>query len=422
MHARTARLVSFGELCAESARASAAPLASLSSALALVLTHARTLAARSRSSDMHQRLDTDDSLLEADGLADFAARLRDSTSSRGGARGSRRSWEGGWDDERPRMSHGGEQGVPQSQPARYNPGDIVPSSASSPPPFAANRHIASPTAYDDLSSSTRHGRPSAASSPSFARPSPPRPTSFALPSPLARPLLNNEQESDFGDAHQGTLRSPSSSRHPPPFSPASTLPYPPPPPFVSPAYADPHAVAYPFDDYADYRADVRGDLGTSTWSLRGDDGGGDDDAASEKGYAALSSPSPGEWHAPGGTYLHGVGFDDEHAHGAAQPPRKSAAALERRREQLARRFGGSAARPAGPSGRKGGARTDEEEVTGVDAQGRLVTLGRRKRVLLRCAQPACALLVGVCAIGAAVRPSLAFLSMRACEPLQHLKC
>ncbi|GAA5857138.1 hypothetical protein JCM9279_006022 [Rhodotorula babjevae] len=345
---------------------------------------------------MHQRLDTDDSLLEADGLADFAARLRDSTSSRGGVGGPSRTVDGGWGEQGRRWNHGNEHDPPHSQPARYHASDLLPSSSiASPPPFAA------PTRRDDLSDSTMRSRTSPADSSSFARPSPPRHESLGPPSPLARPLLKREPALELADVCQDTLRSSSSNHYPPPFSPVSTLPYPPPPPFVSPAYADPHAVAYPFDDYDDYHVDMRGDLGTSSWSARPDSVGKPGDAASEKDFAASPGPSVGEWHAPGGAYLHGVGFDDSHAHGAAQPPKKSAAALERRREQLARKFGGSAAQCAGAGARRGGARTEEEEVTGVDAQGRLVTLGRRKRIFLRCAQASCALLVGVCAIGAA---------------------
>ncbi|GAA5915771.1 hypothetical protein JCM8208_003878 [Rhodotorula glutinis] len=350
---------------------------------------------------MHQRLETDDSLLEVDGLANFAASLRDSSSSRGGAEGAGGSHEGGWDSGRRGRGSKDEQDEPHSQPAHYNPRHLPfssssPSSPSSPSLCAAPRPFASPTIRTNTDSrGARLGtHPS-------AEPSPPRPAWFEPPPSCARPLLKREPPPHVLDGPHDSLRSPTTYGHPPPFSPPSALPYPPPPPFVSPAYADPHAVAYPFDDYVDYRTDVRGDLGTSSWSARTDHVDREDDAVSEKGYTSLSGPSAGEWHAPAGTHLHGVGFDDSHAHGAAQPAKKSAAAVERRREQLARKFGGSGSRPAATSAREGGARTEEEEMTGVDAGGRLVTVGRRKRIFLRCAQAACALLVGVCAIAAA---------------------
>ncbi|TNY23245.1 hypothetical protein DMC30DRAFT_414287 [Rhodotorula diobovata] len=191
-------------------------------------------------------------------------------------------------------------------------------------------------------------------------------------------------------------------RYSPPFSPASEFPYSPPPLFAS---AEPQAVVSPFDDGDTDLCDSRGDLGTPGWSQSPADDERATDAASDKGLAYSSGALKGEWHAPAGAYLHGVGFDDAHAHGAvagAQPGSKtSLAALERRRERLARKFGSSAASgPASERGRKS-ARTEEEELTGVDAYGRLVTQGRRKRVFLRCAQAGCALLVGVGAIGAA---------------------
>ncbi|GAA5947711.1 hypothetical protein JCM3775_000719 [Rhodotorula graminis] len=353
---------------------------------------------------MHERLGTDDSLLEVDGLADFAARLRDSNSSSGAAGGASGSSSRGREGQQRGWVHDDkEQDNPHLQPARYSPRDL-PFPAGSSPPSTAPRTSASPTGRADLDSDEfPSGLHPTAARTSHARPSLPRPAWFESPPPRARPHLEREGPLDVDHRHQDSLRSATSYGHPPPFSPASTLPYPPPPPFVSPAYADPYAVAYPFDHSVEYRTDVRGDLGASSWSATTADVDVEHDAASEKGYAALPGPSVGEWHAPGGAYLHGVGFDDSHARGAAQPAKKSAAALERRREQLARKFGGSSGRPAATGVRAGarGARTEEEEATGVDAGGRLVTVGRRKRVFLRCAQAAGALLVGVCAIGAA---------------------
>lgn len=358
---------------------------------------------------MHQRLETEDSLLEADGLAAFTARFRVGGSFPDGAGGQRGVYgdQGTVEGARDGCEGDTDQQPHWSSPARYDPCDFAAPSSPPPPVSASTRPGPSPLAPPGRSLyATLQTLPAAAQ---YAPPSRP-PASlqgWSDPGPSrARPSLQREQPSSPHDWREGRSSRSTAYRYSPPFSPASEFPYSPPPPFAS---AEPQAVVSSFDDGDTDLCDSRGDLGTPGWSQSPADDERATDAASDKGLAYSSGALKGEWHAPAGAYLHGVGFDDAHAHGAvagAQPGSKtSLAALERRRERLARKFGSSAASgPASERGRKS-ARTEEEELTGVDAYGRLVTQGRRKRVFLRCAQAGCALLVGVGAIGAAVRLS-----------------
>lgn len=147
------------------------------------------------------------------------------------------------------------------------------------------------------------------------------PTGLVRPwSVAARPSLQREQPSSPHDWRESRSSRSTAYRYSPPFSPASEFPYSPPPLFAS---AEPQAVVSPFDDGDTDLCDSRGDLGTPGWSQSPADDERATDAASDKGLAYSSGALKGEWHAPAGAYLHGVGFDDAHAHAPSPGPNQA---------------------------------------------------------------------------------------------------
>ncbi|GAA5824975.1 hypothetical protein JCM3770_001416, partial [Rhodotorula araucariae] len=323
---------------------------------------------------MHEQHSTENSLLEADGLAEFAAAqsaVRHGASSRSDGGEADRAYGGlrSTGDVNERCAWQTSADYPPTPPARYDPLAVAHSSWSpdAPTPMAPVRTGAQ--AYPPYAAPwTSHS-----TSPRFAPPSFPSPSlqpDFDPARPVARPPLTR------GWGGQ-TWRS-----------------APPAPTRSSWVTEDPYARS------RDYRGggelvDGRGDLGAGAgWSAWTPGGGaasvydGDDD----------DGPAAGEWTAPAGSYLHGVGFDDRWH---LPPAGFDAKAQRRRQERIERRFGGlPGPQPSSPSG-SGRGRTPLEEATGVDSSGRLLTLGRRKRLFLRWAQATLALVVGASAIGAA---------------------
>ncbi|BGP50458.1 hypothetical protein JCM10450v2_006377 [Rhodotorula kratochvilovae] len=356
---------------------------------------------------MHRHDPTEDSLLEADGLAEFAAArsARGGASTRSSGGGGASVYDGmrseGYSDGYGTRRSAEEEHQPHSPPARYDPDDV---------PLASPRS-SFPSARGPP---TQHYQPYAPYSPPqafppaphFAPPSLPPPSLHARSDPppsVARPPLprtwGNTWRSAPTYAGIGAGAGRRDSYAPDP----QAYPFPsPPPPFPGSrgwAAHDPYARGGAHGYEAEYEAGDefagRGDLGAARSAWGGGAESEEDDEADEEKHPAARTVE-GEWTAPAGGYLHGVGFDGAHlASGAAA---QDGGKAERRRERLERRFGSSALSALGARGQ---GRTAQEDATGVDSAGRLLTQGRRKRLFLRWTQALLALVVGAGAIGAA---------------------
>ncbi|GAA6031570.1 hypothetical protein NBRC10512_004556 [Rhodotorula toruloides] len=326
---------------------------------------------------MHDREATEDSLVEADGLADFAAARQAGPSSL--ASGSFKSRDAG----------GGTRG--SIRPAMYgrDDGDGGWYSVRQPPDSLPRRsgfdHSSSHYQIDSWSPALhpRHSYSYAAYM-SPAQPHP-RPT-YSLDSPHSPPFFPSFPPSAH---HPSSFARPTSSYGTPsndaPFALPTLL-------FDDPA----HLPTSPSAHSAFYR---------DPFSHNDVD---DDETRGDLAYALTDEREKGEWFEAAGSYQQGVGFEGVSGSKGLGLEQKAAA----RMEKLAQKFGEE--RPTDAAGVSAKQRMKEakdakkaeklevQRTTGVDDKGRLVVMGRRKRLALRWFQAGGAVVVGIGSIGAAV--------------------
>lgn len=324
---------------------------------------------------MHDREATEDSLVEADGLTDFAAARQAGSSSLasgsfksrdagGGTRGSTRHAVYGRDD-----GDSGWHSVPQL------PG---------PPPQHSAFDRSSSCYETDSRSPALHPWHSYTAYSSPTQPSP-APT-YSLDSPHSPPLFPSFPPSAH---HPSSYVRPTSSyatvSNDAPFAAPTLL-------FDDPVHLPPSPSAHS----AFYR---------DPFSHNDVD---DDEARGDLAYALIDERDKGEWFEAAGSYQQGVGFEGVSGSKRLGLGQKAAA----RMEKLERKFGQERSTDAaGVSAKqrmkeaKDATKAEKLEVqrtTGVDDKGRLVVMGRRKRLALRWFQAGGAVIVGIGSIGAAV--------------------
>lgn len=326
---------------------------------------------RSLCSAMHEKEATEDSLIEAEGLAAFAA-ARQAGSSQARSLRSRDDCAVGRYQTSPAL-YREEDGRSWSHDAKQHL-----TSLHQPPPFNGF--------------SPRHDDSSRSSIP---------PTQYSrdtyLPPALPSPALTNSLSAPCSPPSLASF--PRSIRQksafPRPMSsygtPSDGAPYPAPvllyddpaqpprsPPFRSFSYTDPDS-----RDSVDY-----------------------EDASGDLAYALSNEPEKGEWFQAAGSYQQGVGFEGSDRSGGAKERTMA------RMEHLERKFGEQAASHSAGGTAKDHIRVAKEakmaekmelqRATGVDEKGRLVVVGRRKRSALRWFQAGGAVVVGIGSIGASV--------------------
>ncbi|GAA6013561.1 hypothetical protein JCM10207_004775 [Rhodosporidiobolus poonsookiae] len=348
----------------------------------------------------HAQEPTDASIVSADGLASFQALRREedeerSSRGRASAYGSARRHAG---------DHGEYYGA--ADPAHYPP--LPPSTSSrSPPPASYGPHTSSTW--------TSLRRPSFPAAPAFPQPALHPSDSFvSLPSPsfASHPPPPSHDTSGSGSTPSYRAGLPAFSQwnptwysgslsgdgrgvtyHAPGAHSAHGVPQAYPAPGGTCAHHD------PFEDEGRYE---RGDLGGG-WVA--------DEEEDEYGLRDGGEGGKGEYHLPGGDYLTGVGY--------AAPSTKPRGRVDDRLRRLEAKFGSSSPADAAGGTSKGppknvkqairlareSRRRDKREAkerSGVDSKGRLVTVGKKKRVALRWAQGIGAVIVAVGSVGGAL--------------------
>ncbi|GAA6046159.1 hypothetical protein NBRC10513_002154 [Rhodotorula toruloides] len=324
---------------------------------------------------MHDREATEDSLVEADGLADFAAARQAGSSQASGSFRSRDTIGVTRESVRPAVYQS--DGRDTDWRVASQPLNFLPQRSFDPSSSRHNDNLQSPSLHHAYTYDIYSPPALPSPAPTYSNDTPHFPLSFPSfppsphhPSPFARPT------SSYGTpSHDAFYTAPVFLYDDPSDLPSS-------PPAHSSSYRDP----FSHDDVVFDNDETRGDLA----------------------YALSDEREKGEWFEAAGSYQQGVGFEGVSGSRRSRQEEQTAA----RMEKLERKFGEqSAAHPANLSAKqrmkeardaKRAERLEVQGATGVDDKGRLIVMGRRKRLALKWFQTGGAAVVGIGSIGASV--------------------